>query len=381
MKTTSKFLFCCLNSKKTKHLEYILLVVNCFCFLFYILFFSTVAWNYIPLLYRLLYSLNLFFLLTSITINIYFIHIRKKRLINSRMNDIAFSLTILIIIICFIAIIISCTSSYKIFFSQVQTLNDKIILYKSKSEKAITIISKILTDIIWFFILFLWSADFVRIKIRIEDSFDNYVKRKSFQYNKESQENLAKNINSNKIFTNRKKQSNSIKSVNQELIKDSNNLNISNISSSNDSYNSNSLNDSFQKPVNMIMVGTDEKGYPIYAKQSSLEKSSKSNDSDSYSSVENKFDETNYIKFNDIPLNININNNNLEKKHILEKENDEGEPKIVNKINEKENENENENENNFNIKDNFIPLQSVENDKESENKNIELEEPKTNIIE
>ena len=250
----------------------------------------------------------------------------------------------------------------------------------------------------WWFILFLWLAIFVRIKYKTDNTYYNYLKMKSFRKNfylfndetsKESKLQLRKIDNAD---TNKNKIIKTIKNIKNELVKFNakeqlideihnqsnsiiieNNLNISNTSNTNNSKNS-SLSDSFQKPVNMIIIGTDDRGCPIYGHQNSFDKGRKSNDdSDSFSNHEQKFDQSNYIKFNDMSLkiedNLDIENNNLEKNLILEKEN---EPKVMEKKSEKdienENENDNDNDNNNEYKDHFMPLTSVENDKELENK-------------
>ena len=408
MKATSKFFFCCLNSKKTQYIEYILLLVNILCLIFYIIFLSTISWGFIHILYKFLYYLNLVFLLISIIVNSYFIYLRKKRLINSKMNNIALSLTVFIIIICFIAIIINCYSSYSI-FSQFKQLNEqKIVFYNSKKDNIISILSNICIDVVWFLILHLWLADLVRIKIKREDTFYNYLKTKSFkknfylfkeEYNKESNEQLQNLGNKNKIKKNMKSTNSHTEnlkfSANNELIDDNNTnisniniknnsitLNISNISNSsnpNHSKASSSLSDSYQKPVNMIIIGTDEKGFPIYAKQNSFDKSQISNESDSFSNRDKKLNFNNFIKFNDITLNgddnmNDIENTNFEKNHILEKENDE--IKKVEKVNENNNENDNDNNNEY--KDHFIPLENGEIEKEIENKDTDEQKTKIN---
>ena len=313
------------------------------------------------------------------------------------MNNIALSLTISIIILSFIVIIINCTSSYNI-FSQFRKLSEqKIVFYNSKRDNILSILSFIFIDIIWFIILLLWIADLVRIKIKVDDTFYNYLKIRAFkknfylfkeENNKESKEKLHNLDNKNKIIKNKKSNnlSNYKFSVNN-LIED-NNTNISNIdiknnnvhdinisnvsnkSNQNNSMLSGSLNDSYQKPVNMIIIGTDEKGFPIYKKQNSFDKTQISNESDSFSNRDKNFNQNNFIQFNDINLNVedtlnDIENINYEKNHILEKDNDEI-PKKVENANENENENENDNNNDY--KDHFIPLESGENEKEVENK-------------
>ena len=251
---------------------------------------------------------------------------------------------------------------------------------------------------------------FIRIKIRREDTFYNYLKTKSFkknfylfkeEYNKESNEQLQNLGNKNKIKKNMKSTSSPTEnlkfSANNELIDDNNTnisniniknnsitLNISNISNSsnpNHSKASSSLSDSYQKPVNMIIIGTDEKGFPIYAKQNSFDKSQISNESDSFSNRDKKLNFNNFIKFNDITLNgddnmNDIENTNFEKNHILEKENDE--IKKVEKVNENENDNENDNDNNNEYKDHFIPLENGEIEKEIENKDTDEQKIKIN---
>ena len=183
MKTTSKIFFCCLNSKKTQIVEYILLLVNILCLFLYIIFLSTISWGFIHIIYKFLSYLNLVFLLISIVINSYFIYLRKKRLINSKMNNMALSLTLFIIIICVIVIIINCVSTYNILSQFKQLNNQNIVFYNSKKDNIISIISLFLIDIIWLFILFIWIADLIRIKIKIEDTFYNYLKVKSFKQN------------------------------------------------------------------------------------------------------------------------------------------------------------------------------------------------------
>ena len=400
MEKIAKKLFCCLNSRKSKHLDYILLLMNSLCFIPYIIFFSTMSREYINEAYLSLSYLNFCFLFFSVIINVIFICMRKKNIINFQMNFIALFLTVFIILISFSALILNCIISINI-LSELKSLRlqKKNILNNSSKEKnKLVRISIISADIMWWFILFLWLAIFVRIKYKTDNTYYNYLKMKSFRKNfylfndetsKESKLQLRKIDNAD---TNKNKIIKTIKNIKNELVKFNakeqlideihnqsnsiiieNNLNISNTSNTNNSKNS-SLSDSFQKPVNMIIIGTDDRGCPIYGHQNSFDKGRKSNDdSDSFSNHEQKFDQSNYIKFNDMSLkiedNLDIENNNLEKNLILEKEN---EPKVMEKKSEKdienENENDNDNDNNNEYKDHFMPLTSVENDKELENK-------------
>ena len=240
-------------------------------------------------------------------------------------------------------------------------------------------------------------VDLIRIKLRINDSLYNHLKIKSFkknfylfkeEFNKESKQHLQIEENNNSI---KKRKNDGIESFKFSTNNNFNeNNNLSNININNNSINSNytntinlnksngssSLNDSYQKPVNMIIIGTDEKGNPLYGKQTSFDNSHISNDSESFSNRDKKFDESNYIKFNNISLNsFNVEENihvlenrNLEKNYILEKEIDDNEDiktKIVEKINPNEIYNENENND---YKDHFIPLKNIEMEKDHENK-------------
>ena len=411
MRTISKIFFCCLNSKRTKYIEIILLSINITCFIFYIIFFSTISWYYINFLYQFLFYLDFIFLLINITINIYFIYIRKKRLINSRKNEIAKTLSMSIILICVIALILNFISSYNICYSIKNFDKNQNIISINNSTKNhfSSIFFVIIIDIIWFFILLLWVADFIRIKIKSEETFYNYLKKKSFKKNlylfneeglKESQNQLNKNSDGNntKIKIKSKRSNEDLNSINVKLIKDikdnnnKSNDNIRNTDIENNSIElnlskndanisqaSSSLNDSYQKPVNMVIIGTDENGYPIYGHQNSFDKSQVSNDSDSFSYQDNnkKLDQNNYIKYNkDINAEdtLNINDNIiLEKNLILEKDNDE--IKVVEKKTENELEKENENENENDVKyepNNFIPLDKEDNLKENEKNDDQL---------
>ena len=401
MRTISKIFFCCLNSKRTKYIEIILLSINITCFIFYIIFFSTISWYYINFLYQFLFYLDFLFFLINIGINIYFIYIRKKRLINSRKNDIAKTLSISIILICVIALILNYFSSYNICYSIKNFDKNQNIISNNNSKKNhfSSIFFIVIIDIIWFFILLLWVADFIRIKIKSDETFYNYLKKKAFKKNlylfnedglKESQNQLNKNPDSNiKSKVKNKRNNEDLNSINMKLIKDikdnnKSNGNIRNIDIENNSMElnlskndvnnsqaSSSLNDSYQKPVNMVIIGTDENGYPIYGHQNSFDKSQVSNDSDSFSYQDNnkKFDQNNYIKYNkEINAEDTLNDNDniiLEKNLILEKDNDE--IKVVEKRseNELEKENENENDDKYEPK-NFIPLEKEDNLKENE---------------
>ena len=398
MKNVYRILFCCLNSKKSKDIEYILLLVNFLCFIFYLIFFSTVSWAFIHILYKFLFYLNLIFLIFSIALIIYFIYLRSKRLINSKLNNMALSLAILIVLISIITIIINVSSTYNIFAQFIKLNEKKIIFYKSKTDNILSIISIIIINLIWLLICFLWIIDLIRIKLKINDSLYNYLKINSFrknaylfkeEFNKISKEHLQNEENNNGIIKKKNKVNEQSKfSVNKYFgnnndnnsnIKENNNsinLNINNSINLNKSNASSSLNDSYQKPVNMIIIGTDEKGFPIYEKQASFDRSHVSNDSESFSNRDKKFDESNYIKYNNVTLNglnaedtiHDIESTNLEKNHILEKENDDNEdikPKIVEKINPNENDNENENND---YKDHFVPLKNSENEKDNDNK-------------
>ena len=411
IKTTSKIFFCCLNSKRTKYIEIILLIINIICFVFYILFFSTISWRYINFLYQFLFYLDFIFFLMNIAINIYFIYIRRKRLINARRNDIAKTLSISIIFVCIVAMILNYVSSYNILYSinNYDKNQNKILFDETKRRHFSTITFIIIIDVIWLFILLLWIADFIRIKIKSDETFYNYLKKKAFKKNlylfnddglKESHNQLNNVGNGNiKVKIKNKRNNDDLNSINMKLIKDSKDINKSNdyikntdlennsielnfsnnLNDVNNSQASSSLNDSYQKPVNMVIIGTDENGYPIYGHQNSFDKSQVSNDSDSFSYQENKdkkLDQSNYIKYNKDVSNadetINDNDNNiLEKKLILEKDIDG--IKVVEKKNENEleKENENENDNNYEPK-NFMPLEKEDNLKENEGNNREL---------
>ena len=347
----------------------------------------------------------------NIAINIYFIYIRRKRLINALRNDIAKTLSISIIFVCVIAMSLNYFSSYNILYSinNYDKNQNKILLDDSKKRHISTISFIIIINTIWLFILLLWIADFIRIKIKSDETFYNYLKKKAFKKNlylfndeglKESHNQLNNLENGNiKVKIKNKRNNDEFNSINMKLIKDSKDINksndniknadlennsielnfSSNLNDVNNSQASSSLNDSYQKPVNMVIIGTDENGYPIYGHQNSFDKSQISNDSDSFSnqdSKDKKLDQSNYIKYNKDVSNpdetINENDNIvLEKKLILEKDVDG--IKVVEKKteNELEKENENDNDNNYEPK-NFMPLDKEDNLKENEGNNTQL---------
>lgn len=181
-KSENKF-FCCLNSRKSKHIEYLLLAANFSCLILYLIFFFTIVLRFVELLYQLLININLTFLCISIMINAYFINIRKNGRINADMNGFAFSLSILMIIICIISLILAYISSFQILLEFKLLYDKNIVFYTSKQSNLCTIISIILIDILWTIILFLWIVDYVRIKIKTDETIYNFLKIKSLKKN------------------------------------------------------------------------------------------------------------------------------------------------------------------------------------------------------
>ena len=62
MEKIAKKLFCCLNSKKSKNIDYFLITANFLCLIFYITFFYTISWSFINILNQVLLYLNFVFL-------------------------------------------------------------------------------------------------------------------------------------------------------------------------------------------------------------------------------------------------------------------------------------------------------------------------------
>ena len=265
MEKIAKKIFCCLNSRKSKHIEYILLLTNFLCFIPYIIFFSTISWEYINEINKSLVYINFCFLFFSIIINVLFIFMRRKNIINFQMNSYALFLTVFIILISLSALILNCIISINI-LSELKSLhlqNKNLLNYNSKEKTKLYKISIISTDIIWPIILFLWLAVFVRIKYKTDNTYYNYLKMKYFrknfylfndETNKESKHQLTKIDNAD---TNKNKIIKTIKNIKNELVKFNankqlideihnqsnsiiieNNLNISNTSNNNNSKNS-----------------------------------------------------------------------------------------------------------------------------------------------
>ena len=90
----------------------------------------------------------------NIAINIYFIYIRRKRLINARRNDIAKTLSISIIFVCIVAMILNYVSSYNILYSinNYDKNQNKILFDETKRRHFSTITFIIIIDVIWLFI-------------------------------------------------------------------------------------------------------------------------------------------------------------------------------------------------------------------------------------
>ena len=375
IKTTSKIFFCCLNSKRTKYIEIILLIINFVCLVFYILFFSTISWSFIHIVHQLLYYLDFIFLLINIAINIYFIHIRKKKLINSYKNDIAKTLSISIILICSVSLILNYFASFNILYS-INNYNKNLnSIYITIKKNFYSIFFIIIINVSWLFILLLWIADFIRIKVKSDETFYNYLKKKTFKKSQYlfNEECLKESNNQNKNYQNGdikvkdndKNNNDELNSISMQLIKSIKNYknNTNNISIDNNSIElnfsnnlndidisqaSHSLNDSYQKPVNMVIIGTDERGYPIYGHQNSFDKSQASNDSDSFSYQDNKntkLDQNNYIKYNNNQMIHGDNENKILEKN-LNLERDKDEMKMIEKKNDNEIKKENDNDNN-----------------------------------
>ena len=377
---------CCLNSKRSKNIEYILATLNITCLIFYAISKFLISWILLPSKTETLFSFGIFFLLLSLIINALIILMRNKRLINDQLNNLAFFLSILMIFICCINILIHLYIYHSI-LKKSKTESKTYINYK------ISLLLLLILFINWIGILALWITDSIRIKIKTEDSYNNYLKKKTFtkrfvsfceEINKTTKHNNDNidllNNNSNNIYSSKIEKNNIMNfDANNSNVSDKISIDLNN-SGSSKSKNSDSLSDSMQNPVYMGIVGVDNDGNPIYAKQNSFDKSQCSSSSDGSAKKETKNNK--YI----IILNENNDKNNDSKEHDMEKintvEENDGQHKqgLLEKINisnigvniEKkiegfvalENEKENDNDN-----DNEIDNHNKNDDEETPSKN------------
>ena len=315
---------CCLNSKRSKNIEYILALLNITCLIFYVIGKFSISWTILPLKTETLFSFGIFFLLLSLIINALIILMRNKRLINEQLNNLAFFLSILMIFICCINILIHLSLYYTIL--KKSKLDSKTLYIKYK----LYLLLLIILFINWIGILALWITDSIRIKIKTEDSYNNYLKKKTFtkrfvsfceeinkssRHNNDHIENLLNN-NSNNIYNSKKEKNNIMNfDVSNSNISDKISIDLNKSATSNkskNSKNSDSLSDSMQNPVYMGIVGVDKDGNPIYAKQNSFDKSQCSSGSEESGKKEKN---NKYI----IILNENNDKNNDSKEHGMEK--------------------------------------------------------------
>ena len=315
-----KSLVCCLNSKRSKNIEYILATFNITCLIFYFIGKLSMPWSILPLKSQTLFSFGIFMLILSLLVNFLFILLRSKKLINDQLNSISFILSIIMIFVCCLNIIMH-LSLYYIVLKQ-SKLETKISNIKYKFSFLLLII----IFINWLCILIVWITDSIRIKIKTEDSYNNYLKKKFFtkrfvsfceEINRSSRNNndhVENLLNNNSIFRQNKDKNNSINfNIDNSNITDKVSLDLNNSETSNKSKNSDSLSDSMQNPVYMGIVGVDKEGNPIYAKQNSFDKSQCSSGSDGSAKKEGKNNK--YI----IILNENNDKNNELKEHDMEK--------------------------------------------------------------
>ena len=310
---------CCLNSKRSKNIEYILATLNITCLIFYAISKFLISWILLPSKTETLFSFGIFFLLLSLIINALIILMRNKRLINDQLNNLAFFLSILMIFICCINILIHLYIYHSI-LKKSKTESKTYINYK------ISLLLLLILFINWIGILTLWITDSIRIKIKTEDSYNNYLKKKTFtkrfvsfceEINKTTKHNNDNidllNNNSNNIYSSKIEKNNIMNfDANNSNISDKISIDLNN-SGSSKSKNSDSLSDSMQNPVYMGIVGVDNDGNPIYAKQNSFDKSQCSSSSDGSAKKETKNNK--YI----IILNENNDKNNDSKEHDMEK--------------------------------------------------------------
>ena len=310
---------CCLNSKRSKNIEYILATLNITCLIFYAISKFLISWILLPSKTETLFSFGIFFLLLSLIINALIILMRNKRLINDQLNNLAFFLSILMIFVCSINILIHLYIYHSI-LKKSKTESKTYINYK------ISLLLLLILFINWIGILALWITDSIRIKIKTEDSYNNYLKKKTFtkrfvsfceEINKTTKHNNDNidllNNNSNNIYSSKIEKNNIMNfDANNSNVSDKISIDLNN-SGSSKSKNSDSLSDSMQNPVYMGIVGVDNDGNPIYAKQNSFDKSQCSSSSDGSAKKETKNNK--YI----IILNENNDKNNDSKEHDMEK--------------------------------------------------------------
>lgn len=235
-------LLCCLNSIKTKKLEYHLALFNAICIIFYLVGLASIPWVLIDRIYILLFILGFIFLFFSVFLNIFCIKTRKKDLINFELNHISYSLSLIMIIISAINIFLNCLISYGVLYTLKNINKSKKLpstTQNSSGEKigggfTSALVSVVGVFISWIGIFIFWVADNIRIKAKTDDSYNNYLRIKNFQkyytFNNSSSYNNYNhgddnNSNNNKIIITSNQEDNNNININNNKRNTNNNLN------------------------------------------------------------------------------------------------------------------------------------------------------------
>lgn len=180
---------CCLNSFKTNFIEKLLIILSIIGLIISIIGMIVIPWKYTSNIMEVFYLISMIFFIYSISISCL---IKYSRIKNSE-NIMSFCYTN-----CFIAIIISILAFILNLFTAIGAIPDlkdkKSLEYietydngeikqifnsesklVSKGELSFSIFSIIANIFLWIILFLLWSSEFLRLKYRIENSFNDYL--------------------------------------------------------------------------------------------------------------------------------------------------------------------------------------------------------------
>ena len=183
-------LSCCCNCLTRNNIEISIIIVSIIGFIFSIIGMAVIPWGYTSLCMEIFYLLSLIlffysFLVSCIIKLLHKIKIKETKMTFCNINAliIAFACIVSILLNIFIAFGLFPDLKNKKIIEKTEIIesngNIKMIQNKEKlttnKELTFAIFSIIINLLLWIILLFLWVSEIIRLKYKIEGSYNNYI--------------------------------------------------------------------------------------------------------------------------------------------------------------------------------------------------------------
>ena len=184
-----KKITCCLNTLKTNFIEKLIILLSIIGLILSLIGMIVIPWSYTSNIMEVIYLISMVFFIYSLFISCLIKYSRIKK--NENILSICYTNSFIEIIICILSFILNIFISIGAIpdlknkksveyietydNSEVNKILNKESKLTSKGELSFSIFSIITNLFLWIVLFILWSSEYLRLKYRIENSFNDYL--------------------------------------------------------------------------------------------------------------------------------------------------------------------------------------------------------------